>query len=146
MSTASPLGYSSTATTKSSGGLGSKYVRPENDRFCSAVKGLCGLLRKKSSFSARNLFNASMCICPPHHLRVRRLSHNDLQYTEAMPLPDSFPAGRVDLLLAYDWPSDAPFLDVLGACFSGTGLRSAARSPRLLLRSLAAVPTGQLTS
>lgn len=77
---------------------------------------------------------------------MRRLSRNDLQYTEAMPLPDSFPAGRVDLLLAYDWPYDEPFLDVLGSCFSGTGLRLAAISPRLLLRCLDAVQTGHLTS
>ncbi len=74
------------------------------------------------------------------------MSPGVLQYTEGVPLTDALPGGRVDLLLAYDWLYDEPFLEVLSSSFSGAGLRLAAVSPRLLLRCMDAVQAGRLSA
>ncbi len=63
-----------------------------------------------------------------------------------MPHPDAIPGGRADLLLAYDWPYDEPFLEILTSGFAAAGLRLASVSPRGLLRSLEALQAGHLTS
>jgi hypothetical protein len=53
---------------------------------------------------------------------------------------------RVDLLLAHDWPYDAPFLELLKARFADRGLRLRCVGPQELLPVLAALDAGQLTS
>ena len=53
---------------------------------------------------------------------------------------------HADLILAHDWPYDAPFLDLLSAAFAVRGLRLVSVGPQEAGRALAALESGRLTA
>jgi hypothetical protein len=53
---------------------------------------------------------------------------------------------RADLLLAHDWPYDAPFLELLSAAFAARGLRLVGVGPEEVAEALAALDSGRLTA
>jgi len=51
-----------------------------------------------------------------------------------------------DLLLAYDWPYDRPFVHLLGEVFAGRGLRLLAVSPETLDQAFAELQSGRVAA
>ena len=104
-------------------------------------------MRKNSSFSRRNrsrlahrlsLWHGRLYHSPPEFRGALSRVGPLLLYTGAVDGSTGGPASQtVDLLLAYDWPYDEPFVSLLSGTFRRAGRSLAAVSPQALSVTLA---------